>query len=72
MIGTNYTPPITRLERRTADGHFQQYMPELSADAERLQAGLLRRAERADRRNGITMAAIIAGGVLALIVERFA
>lgn len=72
MIGAGYTPPITRLERRTADGHFQQYMPELSADAERLQTGLLRGAERADRRNGVAMAVIVAGCVLALIVERFA
>lgn len=71
MIGTNYTPPITRLERRTGDGHFQQYMPEFSADAELLQSGLLR-AARADRRNGIAAVAIVVIAVLTLLVERFA
>lgn len=40
-IGTAYTPPQSRHEERTGDGHYRHFQPAPTRDMERLQRSLM-------------------------------
>ena len=67
MIGSRYTPPVSRLEQRRVDGSFSQVLPPMSYDSERIQSALLRGPVPA-RRHVVAVLLVYATAIAAYVM----